>query len=125
MQWNISYLQNDGVVHVKTSGTMNLELIKQLCSETVSTAAKHDSGKILVDHRDVTPDVSIIDTYQVPRILIECGWSRSARIAFVYAQTPEKDEIYDFFKITAQNIGVFVDLFNDPDEALAWLTGVK
>jgi hypothetical protein len=123
MSWTIDYLQEPAVVRIRTSGRMNLELIKQMISEGVAAAAQRGATKFLLDHRAMTPDLPTADIYRLPEISLAAGVERVFQVAIVYAPESERSKDFEFYEMRAHNFGYDHALFTTPEAALEWLGG--
>ncbi len=92
MNWDISISKSEDLVIVKTNGLFNVEQIKQMTKETFNAATGNGIRKILGDHRDLDPQVSILDIFNIPRELLNNGVKRPGKVALVYnGESPKKD----------------------------------
>jgi hypothetical protein len=76
---------------------------------------------VLGDHRDLLPAVSTYDVYRLPRDLLNGGRRFPAKVAILYSQESSKKEDFQFFEVTASNVGMYLKLFTDPEAAHQWL----
>ena len=121
MPWEIETWQNEKLIYLKASGSMSLDSIKQMCSETIAEANKQGLTKYLVDFRDMVPDIEIINIYSLPEILEELGDNRLSKTAMVFSQDSKEKEKFSFFQTVSFNRGFNVRLFTKIDEARKWL----
>ena len=121
MHWKISIIKSEDLVSVKTSGVFNYEEIRQMTSETFNAATENGIGKILTDQRDMEPQISTVNIYILPREVLEEITHRPLRVALVYREDSTAKDDFIFFETTAQNAGMAVKLFTDPEEARFWL----
>ena len=119
--WNIDFLEREEVVRLTANGSVDLPDIEQMGAELFSAAALRGSSKMLVDHREMTPEVSTVDIYDLPDVLEKLGFARSSKMAILLVAGALKRADYDFFETVSINRGFQVRLFLDPDEALGWL----
>jgi hypothetical protein len=75
---------------------------------------------LLNDLRGVERHLSLLDIYNLPKMSGEFGFPPRTKRAFVFSEDA-KD--YQFFETVSVNRGQLVKIFEDIDEALAWLTG--
>jgi hypothetical protein len=119
MNWVISTTED--LVIVKTSGVFNLEQIKEMSLETFSVASSEKLKKVLGDHRDMTPQVSVFDTYILPRDLIQSKVPRPISLAIVFSEGSPQKEVFNFFEVTALNAGMYLKMFTNIKDACSWL----
>jgi len=120
MNWDISILED--LVIVKTSGNFDYAQIKEMTKDTFNTASKNEIRKILGDHRDLVPQVSVLDLYNLPRDLLKEGVKSPAKLAVVFSAVSPRKEDFDFFETTASNVGLYVQLFTNLEDARTWLS---
>lgn len=121
MSWEIEFVGKDGILHLKAKGVMNIDLIKQMSSQTISSAAEHGTNKYLVDFREMVPEVSTMNINDLPKILREFGTTPGSCMAMVFSPSSEKKEDFFFFETVFRNKGLRVRLFMDLNEASQWL----
>lgn len=125
MDWKIEYLEKDGIVSAKVAGIMDWDQHKRFAEELYPLAHKHGSHKILIDFRKMTPNFTILQVDDLPKLLKELGVGPEFRIASIYdPSTPHSSE-FVFFKNVSTITSIKVKLFSSPDEGLAWLKAEK
>jgi hypothetical protein len=123
VNWEIEYMQQEGIVCIKTAG--NLDDVGQnqmMISEGLAEATKHEATKILLDDRDLTLNIGITDLYYLPNAFEKLGVDRKYKVAIVIRTGSIKDEHWKFYENRAANMGYSHRLFTGPDAALDWLT---
>jgi hypothetical protein len=123
MSWTIDYLAEAQVVRVKTSGTMDLDQIKQMMVDGLAEGARRGTSRFLVDHRDMTPVLQMADIYRLPDVSLAVGVDRRFQVAIVFSPDSESWQDFEFYEIRAHNFGYDHRLFTTPEAALHWLTG--
>ena len=118
---DIEFVEESGIVHVKATGTMDFDQIKEMVFEFVAVAEKHDCKKLYVDHRELTPEVSTLEIYDLPDIFEKLGFRRSHKMALIYSDSSSKQGDYRFYENVSRNRSFNVHLFTDPDKAMKWL----
>jgi len=121
MSWSITFEQPNDLLVVKTTGDINYQQLKQMTKETFMAAKYNGASKVLGDHRALAVNVSKYDVYRLPRDLIEEGVSFPEKVAILYSEEAFKKEDFQFFEVTASNVGMQVELFTDPVAAREWL----
>lgn len=121
MSWEIEFVGKDGILHLKAKGVMNIDLIKQMSSQTISSAAEHGTNKYLVDFREMVPEVSTMNINDLPKIFHEFGMTHGSCMAMVFSPSSEKKEDFFFFETVSRNQGLRIRLFMDLNEASQWL----
>jgi hypothetical protein len=123
MAWKIEYWQKEHILSAKTSGPINLDTLKQFASEIIAALSKNNASKVLTDYRDANLEVSILDIYELPKILKRLGYSPGIQIAVVYSEASKKKESFLFYETVLRNAGFVHRVFTDLLESLAWLKG--
>jgi hypothetical protein len=121
MEWNIDYLEKDGIIAVKLLSPIGIEKVKELCEEIVSLRDKHNARKYLVDHRGVEILISVLDIDDIPDMLRKIGSDFKGKTAFLLDSAALKNDLFSFLKNVLVLASMQLELFTDEDEALAWL----
>ena len=121
MPWKIQLIDNPAAVAVEASGPMKLALVMEVAAQALAEAASHELHKFLVDDREMIPDLSTLELYQLPEVLERMGFGKRDRAAVLYCERSPKAEDFRFFENTAINRGFDVRLFTDLDQAVDWL----
>jgi hypothetical protein len=87
MEWTFDCLEKDKIVCAKTSGLMDWEQHKKFAEELFSFAIKNDSHKVLVDFRDMVPDLSILQIDDLPKLLSDIGSGSRLKVAALYDES--------------------------------------
>jgi hypothetical protein len=123
MNWEIEYLHEEGVLAVKTSGTLaNVDENQKLIAEVLAALKKYDVTKCLIDDRDLTLKLKTMDIYNLPELISKLGVSRTYRVALVVAESAQDNEGFEFYETRAYNLGYKHRLFTDIEAALGWLS---
>jgi hypothetical protein len=123
MTWNVEYRDDDRVVCMKATGSMNLEQIKEFSSKAIGLAKKRGTNKYWVNFKEMTPDLTTFEIYSLPRLLIDLGTERDSLIGMVFSEDSIKKDDFLFFETVSQNQGLNVRLFTEPGKATEWLKG--
>jgi hypothetical protein len=121
MEWEIDYLEKDGIVRMKTSGPATFDHNKKMSEEALALARKNGSNRFLVDHRDLEHGLSTLQVDDMPKMLKQIGVTSEDRIAIVFDPTSPMSDAFSFFRNTSFLESLQVRNFTDPDEAIAWL----
>ena len=116
-----------GFLHVMVTGEFSLEEAQRVFLEILEAVTRHNTAKILLDGRALTGEPSTIQRYlfgaftahAVVRYRIEHSASRALQFAFVL-QEPVLDP-QRFGETVAVNRGMWLKVFDNPEDALAWL----
>ncbi|MFA5422707.1 MAG: STAS/SEC14 domain-containing protein [Phycisphaerae bacterium] len=119
MEWKIDYIEDQGIVTVKTSGVANWDEFKKMCEETLAAGREHETHKFFADHRELEPGLSILEIDEMPKMFRGIGLEGHDRIATLYS--PVSESKFKFFQSISNMAFLNFKLFEDEDEAMAWL----
>jgi hypothetical protein len=121
LAWKIEYWQKEHILYAEISGPIYLDTLKRFASEIIVSLSINNVTRVLMDYRDATLEVSILDIYELPNILKKLGYSPGIQIAVVYSEASEKKESFLFYENVLRNAGFVHRVFTDLLESLAWL----
>jgi hypothetical protein len=121
MPWIVEVEETDRIVSVTAEGPMRLVTIKQAAAETFAALAQNGARKIIADDRQMVPQLTTVEIYQLPGVLEGLGLRKTDRVAVVYSDSSPKKADFLFFEDVARNQGFTVQLFTEPLKARAWL----
>ena len=121
MEWSVYYLEEDGLVFAKISGLINWDKNKELSEEILSTGRKYGSSRFLIDHRDGTLSLSILEIDDIPKMFKEIGLCPSDKMAILYNADSSHSSEFVFFQNVSQLASLQVKIFTDKEQALYWL----
>jgi hypothetical protein len=123
MSWQIRYLEQERVVVVKTSGPQDMAMARQMVTEAVELSARFDAKRFLKDDRDSVLQLTAVEIYSFPNLLLEAGIPRDCKIAVIINANSLQASDFQFFKSRMYNEGIpDVRIFDGSEEqALEWL----
>lgn len=121
MVWVIKYLPENQVVTIKTQGFIRYKELQGQFSEAVRIAQEANTNKFLFDDTELHIDVSTVDIYDIPKLLISAGVPRSSRIAVLISPQETGIQNYMFLETVCLNQGFNVKVFTSSEEAVLWL----
>ena len=120
MKWKIVIHEEDKYIEVTTSGIADGDGSLNMAKAISQTMRAHRINKALIDHRYVDGVVgSTMDVYHRPKVFRLIGANLRIKIAEIIK--PEHEEHFKFFERVCLNQGYHLAVFQDKDEALAWL----
>lgn len=125
MSWEIQIIDQPRAVRGSATGPMGLAAVKQFATELLTEAARQGLHRILIDDRDMMPQLSTLEIHGLPEILARLGLCSHDQIAIVYSGNSPKAADYRFLENTALNRGFDVRLFTRMEDALGWLGQVR
>ncbi len=120
MEWNIAAHTEDGYVEIITSGIADGDGSMKMAGALAETMRANRCKNALIDHRNV--EFIIGDTKAFnnrPRAFREAGPNLGIKIAEIIR--PEHLGHFEYLKTIFVQMGHTVSVFQDRDEALAWL----
>lgn len=112
-----------GVIETVAQGNLTSSEAKEIISEITQIAVEKDCFLCLRDYRKATIEMSTLEIYDIPKTLSGIVTSFGVRPSmFKRAIIAEKSLIdYQFFETATLNMGQYIKLFQDIDEAKKWL----
>jgi hypothetical protein len=120
MSIEFSSEDKDGYLLIKTHGeSPDINVVHELATDVFTHCKESGYSSILIDERDREYNLTeVLDQYKMANFLSALDLSK-LRIAFV-CQEKYQEQIH-FLEITAQNRGLAIKFFIDPDSAKKWL----
>ena len=120
MKWEIAVYDEDKYIEVITSGIADGDGSLKMAKAIAQTMRAHRITKALIDHRNVESVIgSTMDVYHRPKVFRLIGAILRIKIAEIVKL--EHVEHFKFFERVCLNQGYQLSVFQDKDEALAWL----
>lgn len=119
MSYDVQFDADKGIVYTVASGPMDADYAAEFAVEAIKIAEENNCEKFLFDVRGAVITELAAGISQFALNLEKLGSKKSHIIAIVY-ESDEKD--LKFFEATFKSQGFNVSLFNDLDQAIAWLT---
>ena len=121
MSWTIHLDEAARLVIVTSQGTLSGERIRAMSHEAIDALQRHGVRRVLVDCRDMRPEIGTVDIYRLPELYGERELSRGVRIAVAISIESDKTADFEFYETVSHNTGYQVRLFTDLDAARQWL----
>ncbi len=122
MNFTLEYLEQQGIVLARTSGTMSLRDLMQFAQTAFDYGKKQGTDLYLVDHSNMVPDIGTFDLYDLPVLLQQAGLVGDIKIAIIYRESSEKKEDFDFYQMRSWSMGIHnIRQFTDQTQAMTWL----
>jgi hypothetical protein len=121
MRWEIEHNKKDGIVVVKTSGLITWDDNKIMTQEAFAATKHHGTKKVLVDHRLLQANLTILQIDDLPKLFKEIGIGPEYKVAILFDPVSPRSNNFTFF----QNISIISSLqfrvFSEETEAIEWL----
>jgi hypothetical protein len=121
MEWLIDYIKEDGIVCVKTAGLITWDDNKKMSEEVLSFIRQKGLHRVLIDHRDMIPNLSVLEIDSMPRMFKEIGVSQQDKVAVLYKASSPRESNFLFFQNILRIESLQFKNFTDKAEAIAWL----
>lgn len=118
MDWKIEYIAKQELIYIKTKGILTRESANAMLKEVVQFMEQYKCCKQLVDHRETTFELSVMEYYERPQINKDIGMSYSWKIAMVFKELTENTR---FMETVFRNRGYNFQQFDDIEEAREWV----
>ena len=123
MPHTIIYNSEERVIEIKVQGDLSLNEVKEIMTEAAQAAKAQNFFLVLNDMREAKPNLSMLEIYQLPKILTDIFASFELNAyklkRALVAANDLKD--YSFFETVSLNRSQHVKYFLDMDEASKWL----
>jgi hypothetical protein len=111
------------ILELNVQGTLRMPEVRQIISESVRLVREHDCFLILSDFRDATLALSVLEIYEVPKIIEEISFgsglpASKVKRALVIANDMKE---FDFLETVTVNRMQKARIFQDFDKAKNWL----
>lgn len=121
MKWEIEYNKKDSILVVKTSGLITWDDNKIMVEAAFAAAKHHGTQKVLVDHRLLQTNLTILQIDDLPKLFKEIGIGPEYKVAILFDPTSPRSGNFTFF----QNVSIISSLqfrvFSELAEAIEWL----
>ncbi len=118
MHWTIEYIADEDILYIKTSGVLTREPANAMVEEIVRAADTYQCNRQIVDHRETTFALKLLEYYERPALNQQIGISYSWKIAMVFKEL-NKDTY--FMETVFRNRGFQFRQFLTVEEAKDWL----
>lgn len=118
MKIRVIYDETHDCLIGKYTGLLEPGNVKEYGDEILKLVKIHDCKRFLNDMREAEIKLSITDLYYASADAIVSKFDREWKRAIV---VKKKTGEMEFYEITARNKGLTLKVFEDYDEALAWL----
>jgi hypothetical protein len=120
MPCSISVTKEDGYIRVRVAGDVALANAKLVATTAHEAAGEHGCDRILVDAPNVRVSLNTVDLFSLGEFLAAVDPRGGRKTALlVPAETLQPDR---FLEQVARNRGIYLKVFADAAEAVAWLT---
>jgi len=122
MSRHIEYLADKDIVLVRTKGRYILESETETLTAAAEKLREHKCGKCVFDHRETDVIVGTMGAYERPEVYRTLGFDSTVYMAHVFKEITDN---LKFYETVCVNRGWRVEIFDDYDAALNWLSKKK
>ena len=119
----VTYNKDLGYILTTFQGELDKSMVTEIINKALDLCAEHNCNLILSDYRNVKLELSTLNIYDVPNIILKEASKRDIAIHRVKRSMILKQESSDlqFFENVSFNRGQNVRIFYDFEEAQSWL----
>jgi hypothetical protein len=121
MKWEIDYIEDHGIVKVKTSGHMGWDDKIKLSEETLAAGRKNNVNAFFVDHKDTAFGLSVLEVDRLPDTFRNIGFSDKDKMAILCSPESPHKSLFEFLQNVFALKSLQIRVFTDPDKATVWL----
>lgn len=121
LKWQIDFDQERQILLVKTSGVISWEDKKKFSEEMLAAGRKNNVNAFLVDQKETSFGLSVLEIDRLPSMLKEIGFSSNHKLAILINQDSLKGNLYKFLQNVCLLRSMQIRVFNDTEKAAAWL----
>ena len=118
MDFEIKYSEEKKMILGRMSGDIDMAVVKKMAVELERIVEARDCLKFLNDCRESVVPESIIDLFEIPKLVGEAGLNGNCKCAIVVKEVRDQ---WEFLETISTNRGQQIRIFTDFDEAHAWL----
>ncbi len=123
MGWETSYVRDQDVVLSVYTGAISPDEFQAAVMSATSMARQNGTRKYLTDCSGLAGGPSIVDLYNMAKLLEATGLDRGTCEAIVLPQLNAAADEIRFWETTCRNRGYAVQVFDTLAKATAWLAG--
>ncbi len=116
MAYKVTYSSDEGCVHARIEGAVDLALAQRYAREIITQLRAHHCLRLRNDMRQASLKLSTMDLYDLPawieERLEEAGVSRSCKRALLVARDFRD---YEFYETVSRNHGHLLEVFADAE----------
>ncbi|MGA2070903.1 MAG: hypothetical protein ABSG97_06100 [Sedimentisphaerales bacterium] len=121
MEWEIDYIEDHGIVKVKTSGQMGWNDKIKLSEEMLAAGRQKNTNAFFVDQKDAAFGLSVLEVDRLPDTFRNIGFSEKDKMAILVNPESQNSNLLTFLQNVFALNSLQIRVFTDPDEATVWL----
>ncbi len=123
MPQTIEYLE-DGYIYAVYAGNFDMPGAIDMIAQVAAYVKKYHCYRVLGDFRNAVMDMTTVRIYDLPKLLMEQAEKSGVSITKLkraMVTPPQQGENFRFFETVSTNQMQTIRIFQDLDEAWAWL----
>jgi hypothetical protein len=121
MRWEIEHNKQDGLLGVRTFGIITWDENRLMAQEALAAAIKHKTKKVLVDHRRLQANLTILQIDDLPKLFKEIGIGPEYKVAILIDPESPHSGNFTFFQHVSIISSLQFKVFSEQAEATEWL----
>jgi hypothetical protein len=121
MTCQVDYLEDNGIVKVKTSGAVSPDDKKKISQEAITAGRGKNVFAFLFDQQESQSGLTVLEIDQIPRMLREIGFKPSDKMAILVNPNSMSSGLFKFSENVFYLSSLQIRIFVDTDEATSWL----
>lgn len=123
MSWNVQYVPESGFVQFTVVGHVTGDEFTKATIEGIGLAKEKSTKLFLIDDSRWEGGASVVSLYDLPALYAELGVDRGSRAALVSPPSASAEvEDVQFYRTVCKNRGWHVEVFQEREQAIDWLT---
>ncbi|HMU92062.1 MAG TPA: hypothetical protein PKE35_06735 [Anaerolineales bacterium] len=118
MNWQITYIADENLIYVKTSGVVTSEAANSMLKEIVEVAVCHQCDRQIIDHSGADFALRLFELYERPSINVRIGLSHKWKIAMIFSELTQNTF---FMETVFRNRGYNFRQFDNLEKARTWI----
>ena len=121
LKWEIDFDQERQIILVKMRGMISWEDKKKFSKEMLAAGRKNNINAFLVDQKETSFVLSVLEIDRLPSMLKEIGFSPNHKLAILINHDSLKGNLFKFLQNVCSLRSMQIQVFNDTEKATAWL----
>jgi hypothetical protein len=120
MPYELNIKNESDYLYVEVTGNRTLDTIIDMAKDILQACDKQGYGKTLIDVRGMTGKLKTIDAYELGTKDLQ-KFRRTGQLKASIIDVDENRERFLFLESVCINVGYYLRIFSDTDEAIRWL----
>jgi hypothetical protein len=121
MKWIIDFVEDQGIIRVKTSGLMSFDDKKKLFEEMFTAGRSRKINAFFIDQKETCFGLSVLEIDRLPELFRNIGFEVKDKVAILTNSDSSTKPLFAFLQDIFALRSLRVCVFTDSQEAIAWL----